>query len=639
MAGSKKQKQKSREVADLCAQLLELPPLPASGDGYDAEAEASQLARAAELLEPLVCTTDQTQSARHESVPGLATAATVLLLRTRSTPSARALYAKGKLPPALTNILAYLGELGPGFIGGALPLRAAVALAGLAWKLAELRNTIPGGEIPWALVNPGGEFDAGFIDRLFAELLPEALEVIEGGAWPDGERCHPTEPPLVLRWMMSIATDQSAEFRRRVIQHKDFERLLQLATRAPMVHDARGSSEDPLGSGPELCCNAFGMISWCYGLVGKGEPALFTEAVRLCMKTGLLRWVCKYVVGVPAAVAAGCPMSGWLPAAYIFLQQAAQADGCATRILENTDGCTGCTSSELHTALMYVVEHAKAQDFPPFGGVFPADVRAAMAIGVLFGREEAEEGASTVPAAVSAQLVSMLQAIVDGKNPGSLVAACDIVLSLSISDANTANLVASGVLDVTALTLVQGQDVLDAREVSNLRYDISQAREATSAVLLNLALSPHSCEAVLAHAGVQEGITAALADTEHLTVRAKKRLTDTQLALKMALEPPPSEVAAANSRARTEGEKDDGRHLMLSYCWAQQTTVLRIRKALGARGYRVWIDVEAMQGSTVEAMADALDKSYCVCFGISKEYKESANVSLRLRVALTIIDS
>ena len=31
--------------------------------------------------------------------------------------------------------------------------------------------------------------------------------------------------------------------------------------------------------------------------------------------------------------------------------------------------------------------------------------------------------------------------------------------------------------------------------------------------------------------------------------------------------------------------------------------------------------VEAMQGSTVEAMADALDGAFCVCFGISKECK------------------
>ncbi len=640
-----------QEVVQLCA-LGQLPPLPASDDDYDAEVEAQQLARIAELLEPLVCTDKRAQSARHGSVAALAIAATVLVLRTRSTPAARELHSKGKLPQPLTNIFAYLGKLGPGFLSNALPLRPAVALAGLAWKIMEVRNTLPGGELPWALVNPGGEFDVAFTETLFAKLLSEALEVIETGVWPNSEVCHPIEPQSLVRWMVSIATDQSVEFRRRVIRHKDFERLLRLATRAPLVHHACGSSDDPLGAGSELCIDAFGLISWCYWFVGKGEPALFTESVHLFMKTGLLRWVCKYIVGVPSAAATGCPISSFLPFGLVFLQQAAQADGCITHILENANDCTGCSSAELHEALMYVVEHAKAHGFPPGAGVFPADVRAAMAIGVLFGREEAGEGASTVPAAVSAQLVSMLKAIVNGKNPGSLVAACDIVLSLSISDANTANLVASGILEVITLVLTQGQDVLDAREVSNLRYNIAQAREAASAVLLNLALSPHSCEAVLAHDSVQAGIVAAVADTQNLSARAKKRLSDTQMALKMALEPPPSESTGASPRQ--EGEKDDGRHLMLSYCWAQQEMVLRLRKALGARGYRIWIDVEAMQGSTVEgastdldlvharsqivlqlrllllrvsaAMADALDGSYCVCFGVSKAYKESANV-------------
>ena len=31
---------------------------------------------------------------------------------------------------------------------------------------------------------------------------------------------------------------------------------------------------------------------------------------------------------------------------------------------------------------------------------------------------------------------------------------------------------------------------------------------------------------------------------------------------------------------------------MLSYCWAQQAIILKIRKALGARGYHIWIDGE-----------------------------------------------
>ena len=37
---------------------------------------------------------------------------------------------------------------------------------------------------------------------------------------------------------------------------------------------------------------------------------------------------------------------------------------------------------------------------------------------------------------------------------------------------------------------------------------------------------------------------------------------------------------------------------MLSYCWAQQKQVLKIRQALGKRQYKIWLDVEQMSGST-----------------------------------------
>jgi hypothetical protein len=40
-----------------------------------------------------------------------------------------------------------------------------------------------------------------------------------------------------------------------------------------------------------------------------------------------------------------------------------------------------------------------------------------------------------------------------------------------------------------------------------------------------------------------------------------------------------------------------------------------------------------MQGSTVDAMADAVDNAYCVCYGVSREYKESQNCRLELNYA------
>ena len=66
---------------------------------------------------------------------------------------------------------------------------------------------------------------------------------------------------------------------------------------------------------------------------------------------------------------------------------------------------------------------------------------------------------------------------------------------------------------------------------------------------------------------------------------------------------------------------------------AQQEIAIRIRRALGARGYSVWIDVEQMSGSTVEAMADAIDRSCLLLAGVSLEYKESQNCRLEAMYA------
>ncbi|KAJ3125996.1 hypothetical protein HK098_008001, partial [Nowakowskiella sp. JEL0407] len=46
--------------------------------------------------------------------------------------------------------------------------------------------------------------------------------------------------------------------------------------------------------------------------------------------------------------------------------------------------------------------------------------------------------------------------------------------------------------------------------------------------------------------------------------------------------------------------------VMLSYNWAHQTEVKRIREALGSHGFSVWIDVEQMEGYTYESMMNAI---------------------------------
>ena len=55
-----------------------------------------------------------------------------------------------------------------------------------------------------------------------------------------------------------------------------------------------------------------------------------------------------------------------------------------------------------------------------------------------------------------------------------------------------------------------------------------------------------------------------------------------------------------------------------------------MHRSLVSRGYTVWIDIEKMQGSTVEAMASAVEGAAVLVYGISSacEYFPPACISL-----------
>lgn len=66
-------------------------------------------------------------------------------------------------------------------------------------------------------------------------------------------------------------------------------------------------------------------------------------------------------------------------------------------------------------------------------------------------------------------------------------------------------------------------------------------------------------------------------------------------------------------------------HIMISYQWTYQKTMLQVRDQLQSNGYKVWMDVDQMGGSTLEAMAKAVEGACLVVITVSRAYKESAN--------------
>jgi hypothetical protein len=68
-----------------------------------------------------------------------------------------------------------------------------------------------------------------------------------------------------------------------------------------------------------------------------------------------------------------------------------------------------------------------------------------------------------------------------------------------------------------------------------------------------------------------------------------------------------------------------GRHIMISYNGQSRQDCLKIKVELEKLGHTVWIDVEDISGSSLEAMANAIENSKCVLMCMTEKYKQSPN--------------
>lgn len=69
----------------------------------------------------------------------------------------------------------------------------------------------------------------------------------------------------------------------------------------------------------------------------------------------------------------------------------------------------------------------------------------------------------------------------------------------------------------------------------------------------------------------------------------------------------------------------DNKHVMISYQWDVQKSMIQLKTQLQAQGYKVWMDIDEMGGSTLESMARAVENASVVLVCVSQKYKESPN--------------
>lgn len=89
-----------------------------------------------------------------------------------------------------------------------------------------------------------------------------------------------------------------------------------------------------------------------------------------------------------------------------------------------------------------------------------------------------------------------------------------------------------------------------------------------------------------------------------------------------------NETNIFNSLVKKDNEEDEKEgHIMFSYSWNQKNQVRHIYDIIDHEFINVpkWIDINKMCGNILEAMNDAVEKSFLVIIFLSKDYKNSKN--------------
>eukprot|EP01047_Picozoa_sp_COSAG01_P011816 COSAG01_NODE_521_length_15963_cov_76.378530_8_plen_349_part_00 len=185
--------------------------------------------------------------------------------------------------------------------------------------------------------------------------------------------------------------------------------------------------------------------------------------------------------------------------------------------------------------------------------------------------------------------------------------------------------------------LVQGL-LVDHSSPRRTQDGAGKLQEICALALQNLALSDVGKGPLRSHSGVMAALQSVASDAGGLSDQARRYAEGALFELDEAVRRKTKEAAAAAAHTAAAASTEDGgaapiEHVMLSYNWDHQDVVKRINAALKTRDYTVWIDIEKMQGSTVEAMAEAVEDAALVCYGISNAYKESTNCRMEAQYA------
>jgi len=92
----------------------------------------------------------------------------------------------------------------------------------------------------------------------------------------------------------------------------------------------------------------------------------------------------------------------------------------------------------------------------------------------------------------------------------------------------------------------------------------------------------------------------------------------------------------SQNKKEGEGKEPKKGYVMISYCWAQKEKAREIGNYLKSKGISIWIDVEQMEGSVLEKMAEAVEDASVILIFLSSHYKESQACRTEAEYAYTL---
>eukprot|EP01045_Picozoa_sp_COSAG04_P003104 COSAG04_NODE_122_length_24803_cov_180.609415_6_plen_2065_part_01 len=301
------------------------------------------------------------------------------------------------------------------------------------------------------------------------------------------------------------------------------------------------------------------------------------------------------------------------------------AQYAALSLVETAARVESHATSLLDSGVLEALDYACVNDFSYIGASVSSN--AAGAVVALVGRNEG--GKTLSRSTVNAMLDDSFADYFDPthfrytSSAANAMTSIRRVATVAIADANKKIMLQhEKLLDslVTGLLLDddnprRGQDGADAMQ------------EACASVLHELALYGPGAAALRAHKPTMDALRVlAESGTKESRERAAGALFELDEETRAAKTAKASDAEAGSSKPPP--------HIMVSYNWDHQHVILRVVAWLQAHGYLVWVDTEQMKGSTVDAMALAVEGSEVMLIGVSRPYKESSNCRMEAQYGL-----